>query len=95
MKGGQGDARGPEERGGSLSADSMHQMIGRAITDRRFREDLIRSPLDAIREYSFSNWERELIGSLQAASLEEFARKLKEGLEDRSNGRAGPQKLTG
>ena len=61
-----------------MSADTVHQMIGRALTDRRFREGLLSNPGEAIRDLPFSRGEREVIGSLRAGSLEEFSRALAE-----------------
>lgn len=60
------------------SSPALHRLIGRALTDRRFREALLRSPREAIREYPFTPQERELIASVRAASLEEFSRQLDE-----------------
>jgi len=56
----------------------FHHLIGRALTDRRFREALLRSPREAIGEYPFTPQERELIASVRASSLEEFSRQLDE-----------------
>jgi hypothetical protein len=69
-----------------MSDHTVHQMIGRALTDRQFREVLLHRPQEAVREFPFSNRERALIISLRAASLEEFARKLDEHLGDAGNG---------
>lgn len=60
------------------SSPALHRLIGRALTDRRFREALLCSPKEAIREYPFTPQERELIASVRAASLEEFSRLLDE-----------------
>ena len=60
------------------SSPAFHHLIGRALTDRRFREALLRSPREAIREYPFTPQERELIASVRASSLEEFSRQLDE-----------------
>ena len=65
-----------------MAQETMHKMIGRALTDRQFREDLLRSPLEATRDLPLTSQERELIASVQAASLEEFSRKLNERLPE-------------
>jgi hypothetical protein len=57
-------------------------MIGRALTDRQFREDLLRSPLEATRDLPLTSQERDLIASLHAASLDEFSRKLNDRLPE-------------
>ncbi|MEX2030714.1 MAG: Os1348 family NHLP clan protein [Anaerolineales bacterium] len=61
-----------------MARDEIHKLIGRALTDRAFRENLLRSPMEAIRAYAFSVEERVLIASLRATSLEELSRKLAE-----------------
>jgi hypothetical protein len=65
-----------------MSSDSVHEMIGRAVIDRGFRKHLLRSPADASFEFSLSSWERSLIRTLQASTLEEFAQKLSEKLSE-------------
>ena len=60
--------------------ERMHRLIGRALTDPRFRERLLRSPAEAIRDLPLTRSERSLVASLRAASLEEFSRKLDEKL---------------
>lgn len=69
-----------------MSSESVHQMIGRALTDPRFREDLLQRPGEVVEQYPFTRGERALIQSLRAGSLEEFARKLSEALEVSTNG---------
>lgn len=63
-----------------MSSESVHQMIGRAVIDRDFREQLLHSPAKASGEFSLTKWERSLVRSLRARTLEEFAQKLSEGL---------------
>ncbi|MFQ5921837.1 MAG: hypothetical protein ACE5M4_03265 [Anaerolineales bacterium] len=68
----------------------LHNMIGRALTEPRFRAALLERPKDAIRELPFSEKDRSMIGSVRAPSLEEFAQALSERLEAESpepNGR--------
>jgi hypothetical protein len=62
----------------------LHNMIGRALTEPRFRAALLERPKEAIREFPFSEKDRSLIGSVRALSLEEFARALSERLEAQS-----------
>ena len=61
--------------------ERMHRLIGQALTDPRFRERLLRSPAEAIRDFPLTGSERSLVGSLRATSLEEFSRKLNEKLQ--------------
>ena len=70
-----------------MSAQTVHQILGRALTDGRFGEVLLRSPQEAIREFPFSDEERALIASIQAISLEDFARQLSERLANPGSGR--------
>ena len=70
---------------------TIHMMIGKAVTDRRFREHLLRSPLEATGEFPLSSHERELIASVEAASLEEFSRKLHERLPEFHDGGHSPR----
>ena len=63
-----------------MSTSTVHRLIGRALTDRRFREDLLRRPSQAIKDYPLSQLERSHIKSLREGSLEEFSQKLSERL---------------
>lgn len=66
-----------------ISRGVLHRVIGRALTDARFRERLLRDPMEATDGYPFSEEERRLIASLRATSLDELSRKLAERLADR------------
>ena len=72
-----------------MSAHTVHRLIGRALTDRQFRENLLESPQHAIREYTLTQRERALISSLRAMTLEDFSQQLSAGLEDASEGEHG------
>ncbi len=65
-----------------MAYETVQKMIGRALTDRRFREDLLRSPLDATQYLHLTAQERELIASVHAATLEEFSCKLNDRLPE-------------
>ena len=65
-----------------MYAERMHRLIGRALTDPRFRECLLRSPAEAIRGLPFTDSERSLLASLRANSLEEFSRELDEKVRE-------------
>ena len=67
-----------------MHSESVHQMIGRAVIDRGFREQLLRSPADASGEFPLTRWERSHVRSLHARTLEEFARILSERLNGES-----------
>lgn len=63
-----------------MPTSTVHRLIGRALTDRRFREDLLRRPSLVIKDYPLSQLEQSHIKSLRAMSLEEFSQKLSERL---------------
>ncbi len=63
-----------------MTTNTIHRMIGRALTDRKFRERLLLSPQAAIQEFPLSDMEQLHITSLRAMDLEEFSRKLTERL---------------
>jgi len=65
-----------------MTTNMIHQLIGRALTDRSFREQLLLKPQVAIKEYPLSESEQTYFSSLQAMNLEEFSRKLSERLRD-------------
>ena len=76
-----------------MNAERMHRLIGRALTDPRFRERLLKSPAEAIRDLPLTRTERALVSSLRAESLEEFSRRLDEKLQEadaRGQVAAGP-----
>lgn len=83
-KGGSGGFEGKRHRmeGKPMYTESMHRLIGRALTDPGFRERLLQSPAEAVRDLPLSRAERELVASLRAGSLEEFSRRLGEILEE-------------
>jgi hypothetical protein len=74
--------------------ERMHRLIGQALTDPRFRERLLRSPAEAIRDLPLTRSERSLVASLHAASLEEFSRKLDEKLRQGEAAEVMPQRLS-
>jgi len=61
---------------------AVHRMIGKALTERSFREKLLLSPQAAIREFPLSEKEQTQITSLRAMNLEEFSLALSERLMD-------------
>lgn len=65
-----------------MTTNAIHHMIGRALTDRSFREQLLLSPQTAIQEFPLSETEQTYITSLRAMDLEDFSRKLSERLRD-------------
>ena len=60
----------------------IHQVIGRALTERSFRERLLVSPAAAMHGYPLSAAERSQIASVEAADLEQFSRLLSERLRE-------------
>ena len=65
-----------------MALETMNRMVGRALTDRRFREDLLRSPGRATRGLPLTQQERRAVSSVRAASLDEFSRKLNQALPE-------------
>ncbi len=59
---------------------TFHTLIGRALTEPRFRDELLLSPRKAIRGLPFSSKEKAIIGDVDAPSLEEFARQVSDRL---------------
>ncbi len=74
-----------------MSQKAIHVMIGRAVTDRSFREHLLRSPLEATQDFPLTSQERKLIASVRAATLEEFSRELGERMAELTDGIVGPR----
>ena len=52
-----------------MTTNTIHRMIGRALTDREFRERLLLSPQAAILEFPLSEMEQLHITSLRAMDL--------------------------
>lgn len=65
-----------------MTPEVIHQLIGRALTERSFREQLLQQPQAAMRELPLSDAEQTQIASLEAPNLEEFSRLLSERLRD-------------
>jgi hypothetical protein len=64
-----------------MTPSAIHQMIGRALTERSFRERLLLQPQVAVREFPLTESEQTQIVSLKALDLEEFSRLLYERLD--------------
>ena len=73
-----------------MTHPEVQMMIGRALTDRRFRQNLLEAPQRAAGEFSLSGEERDVIASIAAGSLEDFARQLNERLEASPEGGVSP-----
>jgi hypothetical protein len=63
-----------------MHESTFHTLIGRALTEPRFRAELLGSPKKAIRGLPLSSKEKAVIGSVDAPSLEEFARQISDQL---------------
>jgi hypothetical protein len=74
-----------------MREQDLHYMIGRALTEPRFRAALLERTKDAIQEFPFSEKDRSMIGSVRALSLEDFAQALSERLEAESSQPNGRQ----
>ncbi len=59
---------------------TFHTLIGRALTEPRFRAALLQSPEKAIRGLPLTSKEKAVIGAVDAPSLEEFARQISDQL---------------
>ena len=68
----------------------VDRLIGRAIADTLFREELLESPGVAILEFPFTSDERNAIASIEAGSLEDFAQQLIERMKTYPNGHQKP-----
>lgn len=65
-----------------MAPRAIHQLIGRALTERSFREQLLEHPQVAMLEFPLSDSEQSQIASLKAIDLEEFSRLLSERLQE-------------
>jgi hypothetical protein len=65
-----------------MAAKAIHQLIGKALTERSFRERLLEQPQVAMLEFPLSDTEQSQIASLEAIDLEEFSRLLSERLQE-------------
>ena len=65
-----------------MASNAIHQMIGRALTERSFREKLLLRPQLAVRDFPLSDQEQSQIIALKAVDLEEFSQLLSERLID-------------
>ena len=65
-----------------MTTNTIHQLIGRALTDPSFREQLLQRPQAAIKEFPLSEMEQSHIISLRAMDLEEFSHLLSQRLSD-------------
>jgi hypothetical protein len=63
-----------------MHESTFHALIGRALTEPRFRNELLRSPKKAIRGLPLSSKEKDVIGAVNALSLDEFARQIRDQL---------------
>jgi hypothetical protein len=59
-----------------MAADPLQQIIGRAIVDRRFCDQLLRDPTAATGEFGLSAADGAAIAAIRAPSLEHFATKV-------------------
>ena len=65
-----------------MTTIALNRLIGRALTERSFREQLLLRPQAAIRKFPLSTTEQTHINSLNAMDLEDFSRLLSERLRD-------------
>ena len=63
-----------------MQESTFHTLIGKALTEPRFRDELLRSPKDATRELPLTSAEKAILETVDALSLEEFARQIRDRL---------------
>ena len=68
-----------------MHESTFHTLIGRALTEPRFRAELLRSPNKAIRGLPLTSKEKAIISEVDAPSLEEFARQISDQLAGAHN----------
>ena len=79
----QGDRELEKGKGdGGMTPRAIHQLIGKALTERSFREQLLEQPQVAMLDFPLSDAEQDQIATLKAIDLEEFSRLLSERLHE-------------
>jgi len=59
-----------------MSEDHVAQIIGRAVTDSQFREQLFSNPAAALQPYDLSDDEKQALMQVKKEDLEDFGGKL-------------------
>jgi len=59
-----------------MSEDHVAQIIGRAVTDSAFREELFTNPEAALQSYDLSDDEKQALMQVKKEDLEDFGGKL-------------------
>ncbi len=59
-----------------MSQKAVHEVIGRAVADQAFRDQLFKEPAAALAEYDLTGEEQEALSTLNQQELEEFAGRL-------------------
>ncbi|HEY8477678.1 MAG TPA: Os1348 family NHLP clan protein [Chloroflexota bacterium] len=75
-----------------MSWEAIQAVIGQALVDREFRDQLLTAPAEAIRRFDLTPDERRVLGSLRARNLAEYASHVETWLEEQ---RRAPRRSTG
>lgn len=59
-----------------MSEDHVARIIGRAVTDSKFRELLFSDAAEALKEYTLTDDEKEALMQIKQEDLEDFGGKL-------------------
>jgi hypothetical protein len=59
-----------------MAEDHVSMIIGRAVTDSKFRELLLANPEQALEEYDLTDEEKESLLKIRKEDLEDFSGKL-------------------
>jgi len=65
-----------------MSKEALQAIVGRAIIDKEFERKLLSRSHEALAEFDLTKEEKEVICSIKATSLEQFARQLHNYLID-------------
>jgi hypothetical protein len=76
------DASGKADAGGKgpkKASPGLTEVIGRALTDEKFRETLFQNRAQALQNFQLSDADREALDSLSQSDLEAHAQRFGEG----------------
>ena len=59
-----------------MTEDHVSMIVGRAVTDSKFRELLLSNPEEALKDYELTEEEKEALLKIQKEDLEDFSGKL-------------------
>jgi len=56
--------------------ETLQCIVGTAIVDSRFRQELLAQPASALRGFELTPEEREAVGAIRASTIQGFAQEL-------------------